>query len=309
MLGPSTRSKVFKPIETYKNKIKTYNNTMKQKPNTGLSMLILVTLLASIPALSGCVQKFNTNTTINPEPEAEINPITGKPYQDIHEKRGVITNITAFDELLRRASAIESFRYKLTDTELEAPDQEFIVRGRFVKIKLEQPQYHDDGTIFDEVLIDKLTEKALAHCSKTLCKNPTDKEVEHVEYSDYIQMDPVEYIYQITNAEYADQEILDKQYTKVFNAKFEGKDARVWLQEYYGFPLKIIVRNQDNSRRTIEFKDLMINEVRSGELQPPFNFTVRGEGTKTWWTWEHYNGEWKNKAQIPEEFQMKIQSV
>ena len=93
---------------------------MKRTIITGTILLLLLIFAG------GCQLKYNTNVTVSPDGEnAEINPITGEPYQDIAEKRGVKTNITEFDELLRRASKIESYKYILTDTGLTDEQYQF----------------------------------------------------------------------------------------------------------------------------------------------------------------------------------------
>ncbi len=277
--------------------------------NTIIIGIAMIATALTLLFVTGCPAPIKANVTVSPEPSVDLNPITGEPYYDIPEKRGVITNITEFDELLRRASGIETFRYKLTDTGLGVERQEFLMRSRFVKLRLNDVYYNSDGTKFDEILMDRVSKTALSHCSKQLCNNPVDKEVEHVDYSDYYQWDPIEYIYRITEPTYVDQEIIGDQYTKVFNAKFEGKDTRVWIQEYYGFPIKILVREDDGNPRTITFEDIMVDEVRSGEIELPFNFTVSGEGTRKWWTWEHYLGELDDEGVSFNEFQQKIAGV
>ncbi|MBW2997665.1 hypothetical protein KY349_04970 [Candidatus Woesearchaeota archaeon] len=250
-------------------------------------MALLIILLAF-----GCQQPASDDVAPDTEPDVEINPITGEPYQDIVEKRGVQTNITEFNELLLRATRITSYKYSLVDTGLGVEGYDFTVLGRFVKVRLPDVQEHDSGVVFDEVFMERLTKQAFSHCSRYVCEKPDiDKEIERVEYSDYYISDPMEYLYKVTDAEYVKDDVLGDQYTRVYSAKFEGKDARVWLQEYYGFPLKIVIRNEDDSKRTIEFEDMMIDAARRGEIELPFNFTISGE-EGSWYFWEHYLGEW-----------------
>ncbi len=266
---------------------------------TGLVMLVMVLVF-----VTGCHQgqpsaepdaKPDVNVQVSPEQagaEADINPITGEPYHDIVDKRGFQTNITDFDELVRRASSIQSYKYNITDTGIGIKNLMFIVDGRFVKHILPKAMQHETGEVFDEVLMDRLTKQAFSHCSKYLCPKPNiDYELERVDYSDYYVPDPMEYLYRTTDGKLINEEMIGNQYTKVFSANFEGKPARIWLQEYYGFPLKIIVREDDDSKRTITFDGMMIDAARRAEVDPPFNFTISGEKGH-WWFWEHYLGEW-----------------
>jgi hypothetical protein len=265
-----------------------------------LSMILILVFVA------GCQPKPSANVTISPEPDVNINPITGGPYADIVDKRGVQTNITEFNELVKRASAIESFRYELTDTGLGIEDRSFLVLTRFVKVKLPELMQHRTGEWYDEVLMERTTKTAFSHCSIDNCPRPDlDKEIERVDYEEYYINDPMEYLYEATNAEFVKEELLGNDYTKVFSIKFEDNEARIWLQEYYGYPMKIIVRNDDGSKRTIKFDEMMVNNVRKAEVDLPFNSTIKGED-KHWWFWEHYLGEWEpprrlNIPGVPEE--------
>lgn len=292
--------KIFKPIETYLYNNRKTTGRMKNAKTTNRQITtgpFILVLIMAIAFAAGCnPQSSEANVTISPEPssgEAGINPITGEPYQDIVEKRGVKTNITDYKELVRRASSINEYKYNITDTGTGVKDQRFIIKGRFVKKVLPEPMQHSTGQVFDEILMDRITRQAFSHCSKHLCPKPDiDKELERVDYEDYYVPDPMEYLYKATDGELVREDMIGNQYTKVFSVTFEGKPARIWLQEYYGFPLKIIVRNEDDSRRTILFEDMMIDATRRGEIDTPFNFTISGEDGH-WWFWEHYLGEWK----------------
>ena len=286
---------IFKAIETYLYRYVKSCCTMKNTTIIGIMLLALIFIFAA-----GCRPDApGVNVTVSPEPDVEINPITGEPYYDIVEKRGVQTNITEFNELVVRASNIDSFKYSLTDTAIGDEEYEFLVRGRFVRILLPEPTEHDTGEVYDEILMDRKTKTALSHCSIDLCPKPDiDRELEKVDYDDYYISDPMEYLYKATDAELVKEEMLGDQYTKVYSVMYEGRPARIWLQEYYGFPIKIIVRNEDDSKRMINFEEMMVNNVRRGEIDPPFNFTVKGEGDRKWWTWEHYLGELDDEGKI-----------
>lgn len=269
---------------------------MKRSIMLGIMLSVFILML-------GCKLQPTMDTS---ETGPDINPITGEPYQDIADKRGQTTNITEFNELLRRASAIESYTYKFSDSDIGDAVYGYEVLGRFVKITLPEPKKHKTGEIFDEIIIDRVTKTALSHCSRELCPRPNiDKELEKVEYDEYYMYDIYEYLTRATFGEYLKEEIIGNQYTKVFSAKFEADEARVWLQEYYGFPLKILVKQEDGSKRTILFEEVMVDNTRKAEIVPPGNFTVKGvEGH--WIFFEHYLGEWpaERNLKINEEGQI-----
>jgi hypothetical protein len=248
----------------------------------------------NIPVDETGAQQEETQET----PDPNINPITKEPYYDIEEKRGYKTNITDFKELVRRASTIQSYKYNITDPGVTDKEYQFYVLGRFIKVGLPEQKKHKTGQVYDEIFMDRVTKTAFSHCSYRICPKPNlDKELEKVDYADYYINDPMEYLYKATNDKYVEEQMLGDQTTKVFNVKFEGKPAKIWLQEYYGFPIKIEVDNLDGTKRNIIFENMMVDATRRGEIDLPFNFTVSGEGDKHWIFWEHYLGEWPKKGQ------------
>ena len=290
--------RVFKSIEMLKYDDRATSSTMKKTTITGIiAITAALVLMCALITLTGCQQYgYGANVSASPEPEVELNPITGEPYQDLPEKRGVITNITEFDELLRRASSIASYKYTLTDTDLGIEDQQFWFAGRFVKTRFPYTYQHSTGQIYDEVFLERTTKQAFTHCSREVCEKPNiDKELERVDYEEFYVWDPMEYLFRATKPSYVTTEMVGNDYTKVFSVTFEGKEARLWLQEYYGYPLKIVVRNEDDSKRTIEFKDMMVDATRRGEIDLPTNFTISGE-EGNWYFWEHYLGEWPKEG-------------
>lgn len=276
-------------------------NKSKRAISAGIVMLTIVLFLFSA---AGCQKSILSKENMNKENvsvdvEDNSKELTAEELpKDLVEKRGIKTNITEFQELTRRASSINAFKYEFSDTEAGIENYQFTSLNRFVKLTLPDLREHETGEEFNEVFMDKLTETALSHCGLAYCpKGSLDKEVEKVEFDDYYLRNPVEYLYRATDAEFVKEELLDDQYTKVFSVTFEGRPARIWLQEYYGFPLKIVIRNEDDSKRTIKFDEVMIDSTRRGEIDLPFNFTVKGE-PKSWVFWEHYLGEWPPKNAI-----------
>jgi predicted small lipoprotein YifL len=287
--------------------------------NTMITTAILsIIILLALTALTGCRQQkypetpaaeqpaAETTTPETPAEEAEalvddtpINPITKEPYHDIEEKRGYKTNITEFNELLRRASTIKSYKYNITDTGISDEEYQFFVLGRFIKVRLPELRNSATGDKYDEVFMDRVTKTAFLHCSYIYCPKPNlDKEIEKTEYSDHYISDPMEYLYKtVVNPEYLREEMLGNDYTKVFKITFEDDPGKIWLQEYYGYPLKIEVNQKDGKTRKINFNDMMVDATARGEIDLPYNFTVKGEGNKTWVFWEHYLGEWPKKGQ------------
>ncbi len=251
-----------------------------------IKILIMLMIIASL--IIGCSKIQEKNPT-TPSEEKDISPPKSQTKEvsgELIEKRGQQTNITDFKELLKRLSKIQSFKYTYKDTNKEGEWRYFIL-GRFVKVKLNELKTDEEGEKYSEVFMDRITKQAFAHCGREYCDK--DKEVERVDYNKYYQEDPYELASGMTNAQYLTEDMIGQDVTKVFKVNFYGKPAKVWMQEYYGYPIKI-----DLGNRVIEYKNMTVDATRTGEIDMPFNFTIKGEPGR-WYFWDHYLGLWPNK--------------
>lgn len=241
-------------------------------------ILITAIIVFSGLMLIGCEPKeptsYEQDITV---PESQVDSdLPG----EIVEKRGQTTNITEMRELVTRLSKVEDFKFTYSDTKLNN-EYRYFVSGRFIKVELGELRQHSTGEKYDEVLMDRISKQAFTHCNKETCDD--DKELERTEYEDYYAPDPFETISKVTKTEYINEELLGNDYTKVFTGMYEGEKTTVWVQEYWGYPLKL----EMESGRVIEYVDVMVDNTRYAETQTPFNFTIKGE-EKHWWSWEHF---------------------
>ncbi len=268
---------------------------MEKKQKTTLAIILAITVMIFI---SGCVAPQPTDKTDVNKTEANettdgiVKEIPEDVAHELVEKRGQKTNVTDFDELSFRASKIETFRFTLKDSTMDE-ELTYNYRLKFVKIELPTARMNDEGDKFDEVLMERVTKTALTHCSERNCEK--DKQLEKTDYDEYYQYDPYERITRVIKPTYLGEEMLGDDYTKKFSMRYDGNPGTVWVQEYYGYPLKFEI-DEGGIKRTIELKDMTINTVRDAEIQPPFNFTIKGEA-KTYVFWDHYLGLWPKKKQ------------
>lgn len=222
--------------------------------------------------------------------QERIEKLHSEGPKDIVEKRGDQTNITEYQELMARLSGIISFEYLFSDTKLGITNQQVKVYGRYQKIENMKSAYNDEE-IYNELFLDRVEKEAFSHCSKELCPEPKiDKELERIDYEPYAFNDPYEYASKVSNPEFIGEKMVENQYTKVFKINFEGKPARIWLQEYYGFPLRIEIVDGDE-KRIIKFEDMEIDNLERPDLDMPFGFSIKGE-EGIWFFWDHYLGLW-----------------
>ncbi|MBI5398976.1 hypothetical protein HZB03_05930 [Candidatus Woesearchaeota archaeon] len=254
-----------------------------------LLALLLIAIVSFGCALKSSPTGTGTGTEVQEQshqtPEQE--PISEEPIS------GQVVPTTQkqtndFFQLLARAESLQSFQYNLSDSELDEKYY-FFVRQRIVKMQLEKPRYLDDGTVYDEVFMDRIKKVALSHCSRRFCEKPNiDKRLEVVSFSDYYQFDPVEQMYKAAKPTFVADEVLNDNDVKKFSMLYDNRyPGFIWVQSYYGFPMKLEYDIDDGNTRTLVFENMLVDSVRLGQISTPFNFTV---GTKNYFTFFHYLG-------------------
>lgn len=210
-------------------------------------------------------------------------------------KRGIQTNITEFNELLVRASKISEYKYTLHDSDIEQ-DYKYYFKGRFVKVELPMLLEHETGEVFNTVYMERTNKYAFTRCNREVCPEG-DMEFEVGDYDYFYRPEPYEILSMFRSMDYVGDEMIGNDYVKVFSGTYLGNQGRIYVQEYWGYPLKLEYVDDSNTKHTIEFLDMEIDNTRIGEVQMPPNFKIKGE-KGSWWNWEHYLGELKTNTDV-----------
>jgi len=174
-------------------------------------------------------------------------------------------------ELIEKARQPESFEY-----DYYTSDQGFV--GRFyiinkdAKVVFPELKIRASGENFDEVYFDRSWDKAWSYCSKDHCNDPKDFTAECVDFPEYYEDYPRQWLLDIKSADILGEEMIGKYNTLVIN--FTGRhdySGKMWLQSYYGIPLQIEYSDIDRINRTIEFRNMTWNTVPSIRVRMPFN--------------------------------------
>ena len=180
--------------------------------------------------------------------------------------------IDIYEQMMRNSNRVESFSYNSSET-----GNKLLYYNRYVKAYLNEPRVKD-GEKYDIVYMDRINKVALGRCSTELC-GEKDLEFVEVEYSEFYELDPIEWTYRYTAPVYVGEEMFGQHIAEVFNiTSLTGDEGRVWIQQYYGIPLKI-----EFDEKTIDFINLRINTVMIGHVQLPIAFNVSGEQYEFGW--------------------------
>lgn len=176
-------------------------------------------------------------------------------------------------DFIDKASEISSFEFNTT---LPNSNEEgrYYFRGRDIKIVLPKVRYTDNQP-YDTIYLEKMYEKAFAYCSNVNCPEK-DFTAEPLNYSNFIIKNPRERLLMLNKAKVIGEEKLDRHITKIVEfTDVYGKKGRMWVQPYYGVPLKIEIE-EDNGKEEIVYKDPFWNTVRAYDVSIPSNVTLVG---------------------------------
>jgi len=229
--------------------------------------ILLMALLVLGCTVTGCKTK---EAAKNETKSLEMPKSIIDKNREVVDKRGEQTNITKFSEMVRRASKIQSWQFTLEDTD---NDRKFEV----YQLERYQSVYFEKTEGIDAVQMDRVSKTALA-----TCKQCGEKEYRLVDYEKYHQYDPYEQMTLFRDAKYLGENMIGNDYVKIFQGIFEGEPAKIYLQEYYGYPLKI-----ESKARKIIYSNVQIDSTPRAKIAIPFNSTIEG---KKYWNWEHYLG-------------------
>jgi len=159
---------------------------------------------------------------------------------------------------------IKSYKYTLYGNLIA---DKIYVKGNKMRYDLSKNKQKDFVSIgkFDSIYLDKTKKQAYLSCIDITCE---DRYVlEAADYDEYIMETPMEmiegvsYKSDITATEMCD---VSKPCNKVEVQFADGKTGNIWIDNYYGFPLKI-----EKSGKIYEFVAVAVNAVKDGDVELP----------------------------------------
>jgi hypothetical protein len=160
--------------------------------------------------------------------------------------------------------------YYTTSQNWELWRDQYFVRGDNIKVKLYDVNLYNKENYFDTVYLNTRAKTGSAFCehdSHVKCK---DKDREFVvQYEDFVIKTPLEWLESMHNARWVGTETFDDRNTQVVEYDENGSTVRVWIDAFYGVPLKVIVYHGDieNAIAKYGFRDMTINTVTSSDMQ------------------------------------------
>ncbi|MFC1752936.1 hypothetical protein ACFL96_06020 [Thermoproteota archaeon] len=185
-----------------------------------------------------------------PEPEPEPEP---EPAQ---------ANAKDVTSLLEKHTKVKSISYMYQDPDNYPEFHEYFVKGDEVAILYTVLDQDNPVGKIDSIYMNTGTKKAVAYCERASNLACPDNNKEHpLTYSMYEKMTPIQWIEKVGYAENKGREQLDQRNVMVLATTIDGKDTTMWVDDYYGTPLKI-----EHDGDEYVFQDMAFNAVEETDL-------------------------------------------
>lgn len=217
-------------------------------------------VIASPPDESG---SSASKAVAAPTVEAPSAPIAGKDAPAAAETRTATKRVR--DLLAKQGLKVKSMNYLYQDPQNTPEKDEVFVKGNKLKIKLAQLDHVVNDVYVDTIYIDRAAGEAAGYCEKKIyrCRDPNTPHA--VAYEKYNKKTPVDWIKGVAYAEEVGSETMDNRDVLVVEYKEKDAQVKMWIDTFYGVPLKIEVM-QGSKVDTSIFEDISFNSVDDSSL-------------------------------------------
>jgi hypothetical protein len=236
--------------------------------NRGEKMKIFyVMLVVLLFAVSACVQQ-TVETQPKPQEPAEANvpsettvteeaPEIQKVPEDAKEAKEISPEVK---ELLSKADTrIQSLQYSYNGPETGDFLYNFYVKGGNIKYipSYTNKVYKAGEDPWDTIYINKEVKTAETYCDDRTCQ--IKGKISDLDYDEYYIQTPLDWLSQIESAEKVSEEQIEKRSTW----KISTNKGTMWIDTYYGIPMKI-----DSDGTVYEFQKMSFNTLKDEDVVP-----------------------------------------
>jgi len=239
-----------------------------------LTILFILAIVAMF--LAGCSgqpavpekEEVPVKETVTPAKEVEQSPAeetestVDEPVQKVPDKK--------MQELLKKhVGRITSLSYMYQDATNKPEEWETLVKDGKMVVKLREMDNVQGEVYIDNVYMDLDKKSAEGYCERAVyrCKDPNT--AVDVKFAKYYRKTPIEWIEGVTYAVKDSEEQMQQRTVWKIISEEDGKKTTMWVDDYYGVPLKVrVVENGVTS--DFIYEDLSYNSVEDSSLAHSF---------------------------------------
>jgi hypothetical protein len=215
------------------------------------------------------------------EPEEEPKEVVSKPKEEPEEAEEEPEEVEAepepvrvptkkIQELLQKhVGRVTSLRYMYQDQTMKPEEWETWIKGNKMHVKLREMDNVRGDVYIDNVYLDIAKQEAVGYCERPVYRCADPNSPIDVSFKKYYRKTAFEWIEEVTYAEKEAEEQMQQR--NVWKLKYteDGKTVTMWVDEYYGIPLKVRVVEGSAVNEYI-FEDLGFNAVDDSDLEHGF---------------------------------------
>ena len=210
-------------------------------------IVVYVTSCATAPQQTAATPATSSKSTASaPQPAAS----------SIGTSQGISTEVK--DLLDKSKTRVKNINYKYRGTQTGDNYFEFYVKDTKVRYKpARQLQSLDRPESYDSIFIDKTAKTAQTYCVDHTCLYKGKKG--DLNYADAYISTVFDWLSSITQASKVGEEVIDNRNTW----KIETNEGTLWLDTYYGIPLKA-----ESGGKLFRFEQIAPNSVQDSDVTP-----------------------------------------
>jgi len=234
-------------------------------------LALVLVLAVALMFLVGCAKEEAPEEEKEPVEKTTAKPTEAaepEPEEEVEaEPEPARVPTKKVQELLQKhVGRVTSLKYMYQDQTMKPEEWETWVKDDRMHVKLREMDNVRGDVYIDNVYLNIATQEAAGYCERAVYRCADPNSPVDVKFAKYYRKTPFEWISEVT---YAEQESVEQmQQRNVWKLKYTegGKTVNMWVDEYYGIPLKIRVVEGSAVNEYI-FEDIAFNVVEDSDLE------------------------------------------
>jgi outer membrane lipoprotein-sorting protein len=228
---------------------------MKKLISLGIAACIIVLSLALLAGCATSEKPPASSTPTSPQTEEPTTPPSSPPTE---ESEPAQASEETLDDILVRASGIESVKFDMviTSTGTATMTSKVWLKGQNMKT---------ETTMEGQTVINIIN-----HETRTMYMYMPDQNMAFAMTYDQAQESPIDETQAISqyHPQITGTETIDGKVCLVVEYSVQGTSTKMWIWQEYGFPLKVVTET-DQGTTTIEYKNIEFTDIPDSEFQLP----------------------------------------
>ena len=191
-----------------------------------------------------------------PVVEEEVAPVRtpSKPIQELLQKH---------------VGRVVSLKYMYQDATNKPEEWETWVMGDKMHVKLREMDNVRGDVYVDNIYLDLAAKKAVCYCERNVYRCADPNSPIELSFAKYYRKTPFEWIESVTYAEKETEETMQQRTVWKIKWTEDGKTTAMWIDTYYGVPVKI-KETEGSTIRDFIYEDIAFNSVEDADLDHTF---------------------------------------